>query len=191
MPPETISLDPDLKGHARRMAAANAMQDLMFRLYYTTYDYNNDLYSALLDAANRYGMNREVVEDINREPLNYRQFITRTLILARLLRTDTEPGEHIGLLLPNVTTTLIAVMALQYLHRICAMLNYTAGAQAILRACDVGNVRTVYTSRRFIEQANLHTVAEELDNKINLIYLEDLRNKVTVIFMKSILRPNV
>ena len=181
LPPETISLDPDLKGHARRMAAANAMQDLMFRLYYTTYDYNNDLYSALLDAANRYGMNREVVEDINREPLNYRQFITRTLILARLLRTDTEPGEHIGLLLPNVTTTLIAVMALQYLHRICAMLNYTAGAQAILRACDVGNVRTVYTSRRFIEQANLHTVAEELDNKINLIYLEDLRNKVTVI----------
>ena len=54
--PEYISLDPDLRGHARRMAAAKIMRELMYRLYYITYDYNKDLYSALLEAGANYGM---------------------------------------------------------------------------------------------------------------------------------------
>jgi len=179
--PERISLDSDLRGHARRMAAAEVLRELMYRLYYITYDYNRDLYSALLEAGECYGMNHQIVEDINREPLNYRQFIARTLILARLLGRDTGPGEHVGLLLPNVTTTLVAIMACQYLRRTCAMLNYTAGAQALLRACEVGAIKTVYTSRRFIEQANLHLVARELDSKIRLIFLEDIRDRLSTI----------
>lgn len=180
LPPENISLDAELRGHARRMAAAEAMRDLMYRLYFITYDYHKDLYTAMLEAAARFGMKHQIVEDINRDPLNYRQFIARTLILARLLAGDTRPGEHVGLLLPNVTTTLIAIMACQYLRRICAMLNYTSGVQALLRACEVGDIRTVYTSRRFIEQANLQLVARELENKIKLIYLEDLRERVSI-----------
>ena len=179
--PERIRLDPELRGHARRMAAAEVMRELMYRSYFTTYDYNRDLYSALLDAGVRNGMKYQIVEDINRDPLNYRQFIARTLILARLLNRDTGPGEYVGLLLPNVSATLIAIMACQYLSRVCAMLNYTAGIQALLRACEVGNIKTVYTSRRFIEQANLHLVARELENRIKLIFLEDLRDQVGII----------
>ena len=179
--PERINLDPELKGHTRRMAAAGVMQELMYRLYFSTYDYNRDLYTALLESATRFGMQHEIVEDISRTPLSYRQFIARTFILARLLKPDTAPGERIGLLLPNVSTTLIIIMACQYLGRVCAMLNYTTGAKALLRACEVGEIRKVYTSRRFIEQAGLGRVIADLEKGVELIYLEDLGTRVRLL----------
>ena len=177
--PVKIQLDEHVKGHKRRLAAAIAMRDIMYKLYFYTYDYNKDLFYAFLEASQIFGKKRVVVEDINREPLNYKQLIMRVFILAQLLQKDTRVGENVGLLLPNVTTTLISLMGLQYLGRVAAMLNYTAGAKAILLACKVGDIKTVYTSRKFIENANLQTVAGELEKKINLLYLEDLATTLT------------
>jgi len=180
LPPESITIDPAVQGHARRKAAALAMQDIMYRLSFTCYDYHKTVFAAVLEAKDKFGKSRVILEDINRKPLTYSQFIARCFILARALRTDTAIDEHVGLLLPNVSAMAVCYMALQYLGRIPAMLNYTAGTQALIKACETASVKTVYTAKRFVENAALEKSISELENHVNVIYLENLSARVSV-----------
>ena len=179
LPPEHFKINPDLKGHARREAAARLMQDLMFRVHFATFDFHKTLFSALLESVRRFGKKQVILEDINREPLNYKNLLVRIFILARLLRSRTSPGEHVGLLLPNANATVITMMALQFLGRVTAMLNYTSGAQAILRASRIADIKIIYSSRKFIENAKLEQMMEKLEQEMEIVYLEDLRERVT------------
>jgi acyl-[acyl-carrier-protein]-phospholipid O-acyltransferase/long-chain-fatty-acid--[acyl-carrier-protein] ligase len=135
----------------------------------------------LLNAAQRYGKNRLVVEDINREPVSYKQLITKSMILGRVIRKNSELHEHIGIMMPNVIGTLVTFLAVQYVARVPAMINFTGGIQAILRSCETGKIKTIYTSRKFIENADLEELATALEEKVCLIYLEDFRDRISVV----------
>ncbi len=178
LPPEKLKIAEHIQGHARRKAAALAMQDLMFRLAYLGVNYQQSLFSALLGAAKKFGPKHRILEDFNRESLNYRQLIMRSFILADAIKDDSTAGEHLGILLPNVNATAVVFMALQHLARVPAMLNYSAGTQSLLAACQIANIKTVYSSRRFIENAGLEETAQALEEQLKLIYLEDLREQV-------------
>ena len=176
--PEKITIDASIRGQERRKAAAVQMQDLMYRLSFTCYDYNKTVFGAILEAAGLYGKNHVVLEDIKREPLTYSQLFTRTFILGGVLREDTQARERVGVLMPNVASGVVVFLALQYLDRIPAMLNYSTGLQVLLKACETASIRTVYTSRQFIENAALESLAEGLQQRVNLVYLEDLRDRI-------------
>ena len=178
--PVKIRLNPELNGHARRKAAALALQNIMFDMIYSSYNYRQTLFSALLAAVECFGKDHVVLEDINREPLTYQQLLVRCFILSRLMGRDTTPGEHVGLLLPNVNSTIIAFLALQSTGRVTAMLNFSAGAQAVFMACETAAIKTVYSSRKFIENAGLQSLAEQLEQRTRLVYLEDLRERVSI-----------
>ena len=180
LPPERITIPSDIKGHARRKAAAGAMQKIMFKLTYNTYDHRKTLFQALLIASERYGKKQIIVEDIYRQPLSYKDLFNRAIILSRLIKKQTSKGEHIGVLLPNVSTTVVIITAIQFLSRVLAMLNYSSGTQAILRACHAAQIRTIYTSRRFIENAKLEDLIAELEQRLNIIYLEDLAGQLSI-----------
>ena len=64
--------------------------------------------------------------------------------------------------------------------RVPAMLNYTAGTDAMQAACDAAEVKTIITSRAFIEQAKLANKLAGL-RKVQLHYLEDIRDR-TLLF---------
>ena len=178
LPPERIALDPSLHGHARRKAAGMAMQKLMLRIFFATYDHRRTLFEALIDTAHRSGMGFRILEDVSREPLTFRQFLTRILVLARAIGGHSARGERVGVLLPNVIATPVVFMALQFLGRVAAMLNFTAGPQAVLQACATGEIRLVYTSRKFIETAGLQKMVRELEAVLKVFYLEDLRAQI-------------
>ncbi len=180
LPPRKISIDPSVHGHVRRQAAAMKMQDIMYELIYRSYNHRTNLFSAFLEARSKFGKDSVIVEDINREPATYQQITLKTLVLAGLLKQDTEKGDHVGVLLPNVVAMPVIFLALQYLQRVPAMLNFTAGVQNIIRACETGGMKTVYTSRKFIENAGLTELAGELESRFELIYLEDLRQKLGI-----------
>ncbi|MBI2994902.1 MAG: AMP-binding protein [Gammaproteobacteria bacterium] len=181
LPPERLRLDPDLRGHVRRKSAGVAMQRLMLRLCFLAYDYRRTVLSALVNAARRHGFDQCVLEDTERRPLNYRQLLARIAILAGAIERDSRHGQHVGIMLPNVAAAPILFFALQYLGRVPAMLNFTAGTQAVLSACESGSVEVLYTSRKFVETARLATMVDELRNGLRIIYLEDVRPRVSAI----------
>ncbi len=177
-PPERLQTDPSTPGHERRKAAGLAMQKILFNLFYGSFDARRTLFSAVLDNLQRLPQRQPLLEDSNREPLTPHMFLVRILILARVIRQQSVSGENIGVLLPNVLATPVVFMALQYLGRIPAMLNYTAGGHALLQACRAGGLRRVYTSRKFVEAAKLEVTLATLQTEVAVHFLEDLRAQV-------------
>lgn len=184
LPPEKISQPDHIQGHERRNRVAMQLQDIMFKLTYSSFNFRTTIFDALLNASERYGKNRLILEDINRQPLSYRDLLTRAVILGRHMRQATNAGEHVGVMLPNVTTTMVTFIAMQYIGRVPAMLNFSSGINVVLKACNTAGIRTIYTSRKFIHNAGLQKLADSLEQQFNVIYLEDLREQIS--FMNKI-----
>ena len=173
-PPVTLTIDDALTGRARRLALGTAVEDLMVDAQFRASTTNRSLFAALLDAAALHGPATEVLEDVTFQPLTFKRLILGASVLGRALAAQSAPGERLGVMLPNANGAIVTVFALQAFGRVPAMLNYSAGADAMLAACRVAQVRTVLTSRVFVEKAKLGTAVARMTD-VRFIWLEDLR----------------
>jgi acyl-[acyl-carrier-protein]-phospholipid O-acyltransferase/long-chain-fatty-acid--[acyl-carrier-protein] ligase len=73
----------------------------------------------------------------------------------------------------------VTFFAVQAFGRIPAMLNFSAGAEAMLAACEAAQVRTVLSSRVFVEKAKLEPVVERMAGHVDFVWLEDVRTSLT------------
>lgn len=181
LPPRPLRIPAEVRGRDRRRVAGRVLADIMTEMMFVTSPYRQTLVQALLDARRLHGGGRIIAEDIERQPISYDQLLVRAFVLGRMMATATAAGERVGVLLPNTLATLYTFFGLQLYRRVPAMLNYSAGAQAVLTACQVSGVRTVYTSRRFIEAARLPALVERLAEQLQVVYLEDLRAQLGIV----------
>jgi acyl-[acyl-carrier-protein]-phospholipid O-acyltransferase/long-chain-fatty-acid--[acyl-carrier-protein] ligase len=133
------------------------------------------LFEALLDAAALHGSATPILEDTQRHH-TYGDLIKASLALGRLGSKVSEEGEIVGVLMPNLAATLALLFGLSAMRRVPAMLNYTAGPDALRSACIAAGIKTLVTSRRFIEVARLGSSIAALST-LRVVYLEDLRAK--------------
>ncbi len=140
------------------------------------------LFAALVAAGRRHGPNKIIVEDADGTTLSYRKLVLASLVLGGRLARDTRPGEIVGLLLPNAVGMLVTLFGLNAFGRVAALLNFTAGKKQIASALKTGGIRTVLTSRRFLEAAKLDELADAIADtewapgqKVRLVALEDVR----------------
>ncbi|MGZ5167863.1 MAG: AMP-binding protein [Burkholderiales bacterium] len=160
----------------RRRALADEMLKLMQRMMFDARR-RQTLFDALVDAAELHGRSRTIIEDARKQPETYGTLLKTTLALARLTSRVSAEGETVGVMLPNLSTTVALVFALTATRRVAAMLNYSAGPEAVSAACAAAGIKTVITSRRFVEAARLEATARALHG-IDLVYLEDLRARL-------------
>lgn len=163
---------------ARRRKAGDAMRRVMQEMIFATRP-QQTLFEALLDAARIHGRSRRLIEDLKQEEYSYRDLIKMSLALGRLVARESGDGENVGILLPNLAPTLGLVIGLSAFRRVPAMLNYTAGIDAMQAACTAAQIRSVLTSRAFVEQAKLGDKLAALQG-VRLLYLEDLRETMTL-----------
>lgn len=157
----------------RRRRAGEAMRRLMQEMIFATRP-DQTLFTTLLDAADIQGHGHSLVEDLKQIEYSYRDLIKMALALGRLVARESQPGEKVGLLLPNLAPTLGLIFGLSAQGRTAAMLNYTAGVEGMQAAITAAQVRCIVTSRAFVEQAKLGDKLPALQG-VRLIYLEDLR----------------
>lgn len=179
LPPTTIKAPDDLRGRHRRHFCGQILADIMTDMMFATSHYQQSIFAALLEARSIHGGKHTVAEDLERKPLSYDRLITATLCLGRVLKKITATGENVGVMLPNSTKTLCTILSLQLYGRTPAMLNFSTGSAGMLSACSTAKIKTVLTSRRFIELARLEDDAERLSQQVELIYLEDLAGQIT------------
>ena len=133
------------------------------------------LFSALVAASRKFGRNTPGQwEDQKPGTYSYGDLLKMTLALGRLAGKVSAPGEHVGVLMPNMATTLALMIGLSAFGRVPCMLNYTAGSEAMQSACRTAGVKTILTSRIFLSKAELIEQAAALRD-VRLVYLEDLR----------------
>ncbi|MDR1378959.1 MAG: hypothetical protein LBJ36_07895 [Synergistaceae bacterium] len=109
------------------------------------------LFQALLEARQTYGRKRVVVVDASRKTANYDQLIAVSMVLRKFFVSKTQKNECVGILLPGSIATVALFLWLSRWGRVPAMLNYTAGVKNIRACCAAVRVKTIVTSRRFVE----------------------------------------
>jgi acyl-[acyl-carrier-protein]-phospholipid O-acyltransferase / long-chain-fatty-acid--[acyl-carrier-protein] ligase len=177
-PTEKLHVPDEIKGRKRRQQIGYQLYELMTKVMFESSDYRQTLFSSLINAKSVYGSKNDILEDIERQPLNYKQLLTRCFILARIIKKTTQHGEHVGILLPNVTTNVLVFFAMQAISRVPAMLNFSAGVSNVVTACQTAQIKSVYTSRKFVKFAKLTDMLDAIENSgVKIIYLEELRSE--------------
>ncbi len=137
------------------------------------------LFSALIEGVSIGAKNKTKIEDNNRIPLTYRQFLARCFILGRQIKKQTAIGETVGVMMPTTIAGMVTFFALQAYRRIPAMLNFSMGFYNLYSACNTARIKSIYTARQFIETARLEPLVEELQQAgIRIHYLEDFKSTI-------------
>ena len=178
LPSTKLSVPEAPNAKVRRHKSGEALRRLMQEMALAQSP-QHTLYGALCNMIKLHGRRRRVVEDIKQVEYSYHGLLKMSLALGRLAGRITEPGEKVGMLLPNMTPTLGLFFGLTAFGRVPAMLNYTAGVDGMQTACDAARIRTLITSRAFVEQAKLADKLAALQGLERIVYLEDLRNEMT------------
>jgi len=179
LPHTFVSPPPELRGKNRRKYSGHILADIMTEMMFATSHYRQTIFASLLEARKIHGGKHTVANDLERIPLSYDNLITRTIAIGNALKTTTVEGENIGVFLPNSTKTLSVILGLQLYGRVPAMLNYSTGSAGMVSACNTAQVKTVLTSRRFIEMGKLSAEADHLGEQVRLVYLEDLAARLS------------
>ena len=101
------------------------------------------------------------------------QLLMRSLILRKLLRREVLDADEqfVGLLLPPGTGPVVVNMALALDRRVAVNLNYTVSSEVLNACTQQCGIRRILTSRKVMEKMDFDLEAE-------IVYLEDLRDKV-------------
>jgi acyl-[acyl-carrier-protein]-phospholipid O-acyltransferase/long-chain-fatty-acid--[acyl-carrier-protein] ligase len=189
LPPVRPEVPAGLMGRARRAVLGRVMQDIMTNAAFGPQRFQRSLFGALLDARALYDRGLPVVADIvpnetggtTLTELRYRRLILASVVLGRKLAAFSRIGEHVGVMLPNAVGSLVTFFALQSHGRVPAMMNFTAGAEAMLACCAAAEVRTILTSRRAVQKGKLERLIEGVSARVRVVYLEDVRETIGVL----------
>lgn len=109
--------------------------------------------------------------DSTGQKLTYGRALTGALLFARQIRARTDGQEMVGLMLPASVGGALANIATLSAGRIPVNLNFTAGGDSIAVAIERCKIRTIITSRVFLEKAGIAATPA-------MVFLEDIRKSI-------------
>ncbi len=164
--PVTVSFGKPMPPTTTAVEVRKVVQDLGAEAYRHRRERMLTLHRSFIGMARRHPF-RFAMADGNTPRLNFGSALTRAVALGRRLRTVWKDQPMVGILLPpSVPGALINFAALLQ-GRVPVNLNYTASTEVLASCAKQCELRTVITSRAFLEKVKLEVPGES-------IYLEDL-----------------
>lgn len=117
---------------------------------------------------------RLAMADQNRPHVSSLQALIGSIVLARTLRPYWDGQERIGVLLPPTVAGALVNVAAPLCGKTIVNLNYTVGKSGLEAAVQLAELRTIVTSRLFVEKAKL-----DLPEGPSIIWLDDLAKTIT------------
>ena len=128
------------------------------------------LHTAFMRTARR-RWRHPAMADSTGQRVTYGRALVGSLLLAREIARRTPDQDAVGLLLPSSVGGAMANIATLVAGRIPVNLNFTAGEDAITAALAQAGIRTIVTSRVFLEKASL-------EERPGMVFLEDVRKDI-------------
>ncbi|HUR21333.1 MAG TPA: AMP-binding protein, partial [Vicinamibacterales bacterium] len=169
--PVTVAFGPPLPPTATAPLARAAISELGTEAMRYRRGSHDQLHTAFLRTAKR-RWSGLAMADSTGQRLTYGRALVGAMLLSRVIRARTAGEEMVGLLLPASVGGAVANIATLFAGRVPVNLNFTAGADAMADARSQCGIKTVITSRRFLDKAGIEATPE-------MIFLEDLRTAIT------------
>ncbi|MGB3625144.1 MAG: AMP-binding protein [Henriciella sp.] len=139
-----------------------------------------DIFSAILRAKKEFGGSKVAIVDGDERELTYTEIIRASFALGSALRATTSKSESMGIMLPTGAGAVIGFLSILAAGRVPAMLNFTAGSANLLSSMKAAQVSKIVTARKFVELANLEPLISALEEHAEIIYLEDVRESLSL-----------
>lgn len=176
--PVKLDVGEGLAGKDRRHAAGAKLYDTMSELVFRTTLKEHSIFDAVVGAARRHGFGSLAVEDPVTGAMSYGKLLTAASALGAKVTELTRGEDTLGVMLPNANGAAATIFALMSAGKVPAMINFTAGSASIEAGCRAAEVRTVLTSRQFVEQAGLESLVADLEQHVRFLYLDDVRQTI-------------
>ncbi|BCH25851.1 AMP-binding protein [Mesorhizobium sp. L-8-3] len=165
----------------QQTTAANALFDRTADARLAATDSFRSLFLAIRDAAFRFGAGRIVVEDAVAGALTYKRLFIEARLIGQRITSASAPGEAIGVMLPNANALVASLVGLFSASRVAAVINYTAGPANVTAAVRTAHIRTVVSSRAFVQKAGLADIVEAAEQGgAKFVWLEDVSTSATM-----------
>lgn len=177
--PVSISIDPEVKGRKRRQIAGSELYKIMSNLVFRTSAKEGTILEEVIKAGQTYGMGKLCVQDPVTGDLTYGKMLTGARVLGSKLTKILGREKNVGVMLPNANGAAVTVLAVMSTGKVPAMINFTSGPSNILAACEAAEIETILTSKAFIGTAKLGPVIAEIEKRVRIVYLDDVRKTIT------------
>ena len=132
----------------------------------------------LLMAAATHRSHAPIVSDELGRSLSFERLIVGCAVLARQIESMTH-RHHVGCLLPNSVTGVVAIFGCHFAHKAAAILNYTFPLPTLIRCCERAHIDVLLTSHQFLEKCQLTDLPGQLAERgIRTLYLEDVAKRI-------------
>jgi len=161
---------------------SNVLFDRMAEARFAATDLDRPLFAAIRDAADQYGASSTIMEDVVMGALSYRKLFIAARVVAGKIAPAIGTAQTVGVLLPNANGVVITLLGLWSSGKAAAMINYTAGPANVASAIKTAAVKTVISSRAFIEKAGIADIVQAVEGAgATIVWLEDVREKTTTL----------
>ena len=111
--------------------------------------------------------------------LNPTRALTGSILLSRHIK-KISPEQNVATLLPTSAGAMLCNMAILLLGKTLVNLNYTASAESIQSSIQQADIKTIYTSSRFLQRLEARGIDTSwLEETANIVILETIREKTS------------
>jgi acyl-[acyl-carrier-protein]-phospholipid O-acyltransferase/long-chain-fatty-acid--[acyl-carrier-protein] ligase len=167
--PVTVSYGRPMPASATASEVRQAVQELQSDSWALRKRRMPTLDRAFIETARRHPF-RFAIADASGPPITFNAALVRTVLLSRRLRRAWDGQEMVGLLLPPSVPGALANFAAMLLGKVPVNLNYTLSEDSLVSCVTQCGIRTVLTSRTFLERVKLKIPGE-------VLFLEDIAAK--------------
>jgi len=137
----------------------------------------DDIY---IDTIKRKGNDIAIVDSTTGDEYSYYKMLTTNILFKKIIQQYDQ--QNIGLLLPTTTIGAILNMSVILSGKTVVNLNYTSSSDAIKSAVQQANIKTIFSSKRFIKKlkdkgVDIETILPK--DTVTIIYLEDLKKQIS------------
>jgi acyl-[acyl-carrier-protein]-phospholipid O-acyltransferase/long-chain-fatty-acid--[acyl-carrier-protein] ligase len=170
--PVTVSIGAPMKADSSLFEMRQAITELGQQAWAYRKRDRRPLHHEFVRRARRHPL-RLAFADFQTPRVSYFRALAGSLALARALRPRWEGQPAVGILLPTSVGGSLVNLAAALAGRAAVNLNFTAGPAGMESAAAQAGLRTVVTSRAFLEKAKLQP-----PTGLELIYIEDVRDGI-------------
>jgi acyl-[acyl-carrier-protein]-phospholipid O-acyltransferase/long-chain-fatty-acid--[acyl-carrier-protein] ligase len=152
--PVTVSFGPALSPNSSAFEVRQALAELSAEAFARRDAHQRPLPELFLDTARRNWRRFAMADSLGRE-LNFGRALVGALLFRRLVLERCANEKMVGILLPPTVPTTLLNLGISMAGRVPVNLNYTASTQALDVAVERCEIKTIFTSEKFLERVSI------------------------------------